>query len=277
MGVPVSDILSSPWFLSWLVALFCGQGICMALFARLPMFKANPGTMAHQAVVIVPFVFLAASGSWLWFFSRDFADAFASDKLLGFYASAQSLMIVMFAFQIWDFTVTLAVKELREIQHLAHHSITCILACCGLLSGENGCLLYYAAFFFGVTEVSSIPLAMVDMFRKNQQLASAYPKTNELCRSVFAVLFLAIRCVYWPVVIVNLFIQLWQQRDRVGLPLVVFLYISGTGLTCLQYFWGSLVLRGVIKKFKGGDTSDVRTVVDHPAQCGDGRVALVSP
>jgi len=183
----LADVVVSPWFGIWFFSLFSLWMILSFLFRRVPAFKEKPKGTAHQFLVFVPFVFLAAKGTYMWFFDKEFAAAFKDDKIYGNYQDAQNLVQVMFAFQIWDFVTTLVTKELRAAPHLCHHGASATLALIGLLNGPHGFLMYYGAFFFGVSEISSMPLAFVDLFRMNKDLASQYPKINEACRVSFAI------------------------------------------------------------------------------------------
>merc|ERR1712187_61508 len=85
------------------------------------------------------------------FFDKNFQAAFEDkdDRLYGYYADAHALILTMVAFQVWDFVVTLITPQLCMLQHIVHHSLTCLLAFLGLYLGRNGFLLYYGVFFFG--------------------------------------------------------------------------------------------------------------------------------
>lgn len=251
MATALADVLSSATFLSWLFALFASWGVLSVLLTRLDYFKEKPGTSAHQIVVLAPFLYLAVDGVWMWFFDPDFRKAFRDDKVFGSYAPAFRLVLTMFAFQIWDFTVTLVCKDLRAVQHLMHHGVTALLSLSGLLTGPDGFLLYFAAYFLGVSEVSSVPLALMDLFKQNKTLAADFPVINEMVRVSFAVLFLVIRCCYWPFVMVDFWRSSFEVREQIPTATLILWYVASLGLTCLQYFWGSLIVKGVIKMVKG--------------------------
>jgi hypothetical protein len=203
-------VVFSPWFYGWLIGLFVVWACLCCLFRRTECFKAKPISAAHQVVVLVPFTFLAIFGSMLWFFDEDFASAFKDDKIFGDYGPAVSLVIVMLAFQIWDVCATAYMAISKEVkdqtQHIIHHASTVFLVTIALLSSDKGFCIYYGAFFFGVSEVSSIPLAIMDLFKYSDQLRDTFPAISEGNRVFFAVLFLAIRCVYWPIVSLDFWI-----------------------------------------------------------------------
>ena len=52
--------------------------------------------------------------------------------------------------------------------------------------------------FMGMSEISSVPLAIMDFFKQFKSVAQQFPAVNEFCRVVFSLLFLPIRGVYWP-------------------------------------------------------------------------------
>lgn len=259
MAMTFAEVITAPWFGIWFFGLFVTWMILSFRFARIETFSQTPKGTAHQVVVIVPFLFLAVRGTWLWFFDERFNAAFKHDKVYGYNQDAQNLVLVMFAFQVWDFVTTVVTKELRMVQHLIHHGACCVIALIVLMNGPHGCLLYYTAFFFGVTEVSSVPLAVVDFFRMHKSLAEKYSTVNEMVRVAFAVLFLLIRCIYWPFVCVDF----WINSLNSGAPelLLVIWYIANIGMTCLQYYWGALVVKGIIRKLKGHTACEDNVVV----------------
>merc|ERR1712007_320495 len=99
-----------------------------------------------------------------------------------------------------DLCATLVMS--REVkgqgQHIIHHASSTFLCILGLTNGPHGFLMYYAAFFFGVSEVSSIPLAIMDLFKYSKQLTAAFPGTSEVVRVAFALLFLAVPAAIGP-------------------------------------------------------------------------------
>lgn len=249
-------VVASPWFYGWLIGLFLSWGILCLLFQRVDYFKAKPISAAHQVVVLAPFTFLAVDGTRLWFFDSEFAAAFKGDKIFGDYGPAISLVIVMLAFQIWDLCTTLAMASSKEVkdqtQHIIHHASTVFLVTLGLTNGKHGFLMYYGAFFFGISEVSSIPLGIMDLFKYSEPLRHAFPAISEASRVLFAILFLAIRCVYWPIVSVDFWIACLASDAALWLQIIW--YFFNIALTLLQFYWGSLVVRGIMRKLSGGDT-----------------------
>ena len=55
-------------------------------------------------------------------------------------------------------------------------------------------------FFFGVSELSHLPLVFLDLFKMFPDVKKRYPLSNELIRPFFCVCFLVLRTFYWPYV-----------------------------------------------------------------------------
>lgn len=54
-------------------------------------------------------------------------------------------------------------------------------------------------FFFGVAELTNVPLTLIDIFKYLPDLKKNYPAVNEGIRSIFAILFIILRLILWPV------------------------------------------------------------------------------
>jgi len=106
-----------------------------------------------------------------------------------------------------------------------------------------------------------VPLAVMDLMKQYKGLSSHYPVLNELNRNVFAVIFLCVRVVYWPYICYMFWadsITLMQKPSAERVPLFVIwsFCLSNILLTGLQFFWGSLILRGIAKVLQGKPADD---------------------
>jgi len=119
---------------------------------------------------------------------------------------------------------------------------------------------YHLPFFTGVVELSSIPLAVVDIFHPSKFGAYAERSVclgalNLACRLCFVLSFVLIRNVMFPAIVA------FQ-----GVPDLVHLLLSGEddwpaptaglvvaiGFTGLQLHWGLLLVKQLAKMLKGG-------------------------
>jgi len=158
----------------------------------------------------------------------------------------------------------------------------------GCLSPGQPLMAYYASFYFGAIELSSLPLLVVDLFHPKHKdwqswlTGDAAPKwlapANEAARVCFAVLFLLVRTMWFPFVsfagVLWDVIQIQEEqadiRTRQGeagteaklVPQDVMfgLYVmAGLNIffSCLQMYWGSLIVKQIAKKFSGKDKREI--------------------
>ena len=83
-----------------------------------------------------------------------------------------------------------------------------------------------------------------------------YPAANEAARTVFAILFIAFRAVYWPFVTYYFWIDSLaelRRGDAGAAPtwLVVMFLVFNALLTSLQFYWTHLIVQGAIKLARG--------------------------
>lgn len=225
----------------------------------------DPGFSAHQAVCIPIMAFLTYQGFREWFSKQNHGYT-PVDRILGPHPEPDLSLIVMTVMLFWDIPTGLCVKSLREPAMMAHHVamlLTATLAL-GVFSGGHPLLGYYAAYYFGVIEVSSIPLIFVDLFHPKHRswhafLNNSAPKVlhsiNEMNRVMFAILFLLVRAISFPYVsFVSVIPDIWRVaalplEERKGVSVIPLYGMATLNLffSCLQFYWGTLVLRQVMK------------------------------
>lgn len=246
--------------LTWAVPLLTAHVVIQTVLGLVNSpFRAKPGAAAHQIVALVPFSYAAYQGTVVWLFDAQVAQmqmGSTIDRLYGYHESAWALIRFMIGFQIYDLVATGLEPSLRKLEHLAHHMATLLTALTAASSG-GPFFCFYAVFFFGFTELSSVPLAFVDLFRQFPTLAKQLPAANEMSRTVFAVSFLVIRVVCFPYVMIARFwpdlVDAWSTSGiRCSMPAYCWMFFSSVFLTLLQLFWGYKILRVVLKGNLGG-------------------------
>jgi hypothetical protein len=255
MAMTLVEIFSDATLWAFIFTQFLGWAVLSCLLPSFESFKGEkdkPQAAAQKIIEFVSFVVLACTGSYMWWFDAAFVEDFAGDKVFGGYDLSRNFVIYMVGFQFWDFTSSVVCGY--AYMHIIHHFSVFVLCLIVLMNGPNGFLLYYAPFFLGVTEISSVPLAVVDVFRTSKPLAKSYAGLNELSRSLFAVTFLAFRGVYWPVVVLDFFRETWASEASAGL--LATWYIACIGLTGLQYYWAFLIIKGAVKMAQGKKDED---------------------
>ena len=128
----LSAIFTDPVVLQWTFGALTAQLIANIVIANVksPM-QSKYGAAAHQLVCFIPFMYASKAGLRMWFSDPVLAEQWASDDYAARYlhcTSAQHTLVkMMLGFQIYDVLATGLVPELRKLEHLMHHIITCLL------------------------------------------------------------------------------------------------------------------------------------------------------
>lgn len=154
--------------------------------------------MAFEIIAGLCVCYLASTGCYIWFDigNNGIYNELLKDPIYGFSDVVQNhLAIPMIFFQGWNVVLCLLAADLRDVTMIVHHVLVTLLAYMGL----HPYVHIDAMFFFGVAELTNIPLTIIDVFKYLPDLKKNYPAANEACRSIFAVLFIVLRLLVWPV------------------------------------------------------------------------------
>lgn len=132
-----------------LFAVHTCVGILCATYGRQSRSDAQFG--GHFAASLVGFIILASIGIYGWILN----PVTPVQRTRGITVAGSSATNVMVAFQIYEIVLAIIVPRLRgkNFEMVAHHLATLSLA---LLGGYYQYVDYYAVFFFGLTEISSV-------------------------------------------------------------------------------------------------------------------------
>jgi hypothetical protein len=247
-----------------------------------------PGFTAHQLIALPNMCILTYYGIQDWFFTADkdiIGNQTSYDRVFGHSNSNHiPLAIGSGAVLIWDTPSGFIIPALQDPIMLMHHIGMFLVAATMSGAFSKGKMIgyYYASYYFGVIEISSIPLSYVDLFHPKYKyyyewlnnnkddngggkIKKALHGVNEMARIVFAVLFLIFRGIYFPYVTFGHTIpDLWtayfnkhQPPDDVPIWTGYFLICSVSLFAVLQSYWGMLILKQIYKMVFHGDSSDV--------------------
>ena len=111
---------------------------------------------------------------------------------------------------------------------------------------------FYGPIFMGVSELSSLPLAFLDLFKYFPTLRASFPVANEIVRNVFAASFLVLRGFYWPFISISFWrtaLDCLAAGDPTVSAGVVYIYLATNILTTsLQWYWSSIILKAIYFK-----------------------------
>jgi hypothetical protein len=173
--------------------------------------------------------------------STDTVDRIPNHENLYIFCAMQ------FGYQVWALPVGFfLVKESSEM--ISHHIAVVFSA---TLSGFAVCgFRYYVPYFYGLMELSTIPLSIMNTFKDNQDWIKKFPLTYLVVRGIFSFSFLFLRIYLWfwrgPFFLRDNFILFYTRRTDV-IKLFLFLQWSMCMfLGCLQFYWAVLVSRGIV-------------------------------
>lgn len=224
-----------------------------------------PSFTAHQVIATAVLLYLSVEGLRLQWQQNALNDNNVDRLTDPRHIHLSEFVLGMMVF--WDIPTGLCTRALREVPMVFHHfamAATAALAL-GALSNGNPIVGYYAPFFFGVIEWSSLPLIIVDIFHPKHKAWHSYltspdrspwfNRINATARLVFAASFLLLRTVCFPYVsIAGVLTDVWhvtslpldQRRNVPNLPLVA-IATSNTLFSCLQIYWGNLLIQQILK------------------------------
>mmetsp|Transcript_21179 Transcript_21179/g.65127 ORF Transcript_21179/g.65127 Transcript_21179/m.65127 type:complete len:249 (-) Transcript_21179:54-800(-) len=214
-------------------------------------------TGSHIAAHVVPqfvgFLAFAYMGVMAWTDGMHGRLGIASDVYAAAPAFGVAACTFQIPFQLYELACAALVKRLRgkSFEMVIHHALSLTLAS---MAVNKGMYFFYGTYFFGLSEFSSIPLAFVDLFKMFPDLKKKYAAANEAVRPFFAVIFLVVRSVYWPLVSYHFWVASLAHWPSDALEVTTFCVVNVL-LTGLQGYWTYLILIGLYKIATGDPTS----------------------
>ncbi|KAL1515366.1 hypothetical protein AB1Y20_001995 [Prymnesium parvum] len=255
-AVPSALALTSLWrdptIWTWAAGPMLLFLLVAAVLALLPTpLQQKPFFCARNLVSLAAFTSFAYSGLSHW----NGTVINYEPSLFGFDEHGWVLCKKMTGFQFFDILVSMSVPSLRKAEHVGHHVLAAGCAICAL---TGPVFTKYAVYYFGLVEVSSVPLCFVDVYRTVPQLAKGsklHFVTNEIARTVFALTFIGLRVVHWPYVtwvMLNEMYIAWSKDDLRGFHFqFAYLLVVLLALSLLQQYWGYKVLKALWKMIIG--------------------------
>jgi len=249
------DFHTESLYLALQVGLACiaAQGVLTLLFAKvLPdgFWARKPGFLAHQIIALPMMIIVAIIGTRAWFTDSGLATAEA--RIYDRAPAAETLCAILLGeLVLWDIPLTL-LPSIYSHASMGHHIGLAALAAICL----SPYMQFYAPFFAGVIEISSVPLQVVDFFHpKNYaDLLSAHPllhTLNAIARAFFILSFVALRTIWFPIVMfAQVFPDLFSLLPHAGTAKGAMLIVAmafGLSFTVLQLYWSLLLFKQVHK------------------------------
>jgi len=172
------------------------------------------------------------------------------ERIIGFKENA-IFGALQVGYNIWALPIgAYFIGEKKEM--MIHHVFVIIVGIISAFS-VNG-FRYHAPFFFGVIEISSVPLAMWNMTKSNRSLAEKYLPKIFQGPLIFIVLFMLTRVILWTPQIYDVLrmsglLGYTCPDNSCRISMGIFL-LSTVMLTLLQYYWAFLIVKGILRRMK---------------------------
>ena len=242
-GIPMT-----PYFYAWFIgipAIFVNIACGFRLFDLWPE-PARKGSrksdiMAFQIIGFICVTYLGIAGAIAWFDlnSNWNFSTLSNDRINGHEQFVEDhLLMPMLSYQFWLIILCLVMNDLREISMIGHHVVTFGLSYVCL----HPILGYFVCFYFGLAELTNIPLTVYDTFKYFPELKKTYPFASEIIKYIFVIGFYILRIGVWSHVTYNMIsidlYPLLQSGEAHSNIVMIFFLFAAAFLTGLQWLWG---------------------------------------
>lgn len=188
-------------------------------------------------------------GLGVYYFMKLPSDLTIEEQIIGF-DEFYPLSCLQIGFQLWAIPVGLFYVDESPAMIMHHVSVVIV----GFMAGfTHFGFRFFTPFMFGMLELSSVPLAIMNTFKDNPKLIERYPKFYSVIRVLFAIMFLTIRwCMLAPRKYNYLRLNALAilSSPNIGFTLYYsFCWLSAFFLMILQIYWGVLIIKGLTKMF----------------------------
>jgi len=202
---------------------------------------------SYQLTNLIVNLFLGCLGAYFQVMRIPW-DTSTTEQIVG-YEGMKFFAIGQIGYQLWALPIgTFFIHEPTEM--LIHHAA---VVCVAQFGAFYHCgFRYFHPFFFGVVELSSVPLSIMNSFKNNDYLIGTYPLMYRAVRWVFGVTFLLVRVAFWTPLYWKFFTigsMLLYESDLgfIGKMLFTGFFFAGIVLTVLQYYWAWKIIMGLAK------------------------------
>lgn len=207
---------------------------------------SRPDLFAAQFASGMMQLYMGGTGLMAWHISKCVTKNLPQTpegRLFGYLEEADKLLVGIFVYQTYDFFKSLMVPEHNSIIFLFHHAVAAFTAFMAL---EYQMVHYYAVFFGGCSEISTIFLVLCDFdtYFPVQDRGSTWGMVITLCQACFFFCFLYYRIIAWW----QVSFTLWSDVLTVAKKGTINDYRPGTGWF-LYWFLVSDILLGSLQLY----------------------------
>jgi hypothetical protein len=169
-----------------------------------------------------------------------------ANKVVG-YEHMKMFGVIQVGYQLW--ALPIGIFFVGELKSMIVHHVAVI--CVGSISAfVRAGFRYYVPYFYGLIEISSVPLSIMNSFKNNKHWIKAYPEYYSAVRVVFAVSFLLVRVILWTPFYWEFYAlesMLLYSSEILSTKVILTLFnLASLILTMLQYFWASKIISALV-------------------------------
>jgi hypothetical protein len=169
------------------------------------------------------------------------------DKITG-YIPIKHFATIQIAYQLWALPIGILFIGEQTSMIVHHIAVICVASTSTFLTCG---FRYFIPFFYGVIEISSVPLSVMNGFKNNPDWIERYPSLYGNVRLVFGITFLVVRVVLWTPFywdFISLATMLWWSTEVGGTKVILGVFnAASVVLTLLQYFWAGKIVSAMVK------------------------------
>ena len=232
--------------------------------------KIDKSKAAYQITNCIFNVIVGIVGLYQYFIvipnlQKDQDDKEFISTVIGYHYELYHISALQLGYQI--FVLPICIFVISENIEMIFHHFAVVFS-----TGTSGLLIigfrYYIPYFYGIFELSSIPLSIMNHIKLHPKLKTEYPNLFTLSRNIFAISFIIIRiiCSPGPKFIRDCFVVMYTTPNNGSttntfIKLYLFIQVCfATFLQLLQIYWASLIMKGLLKVLTGsGDPVETET------------------
>lgn len=162
------------------------------------------------------------------------------------------LACIQFGYNLWALPVGLTIVDESPAMLLHHVAVLLVTTMSATITTGHS---WYSPFMFGVIELSSVPLSIMNAFKSNPEYIEKYPATYTTIRYIFAFSFLYIRWyLFLPLkydLLRSLYFTVITHRSTFAFVYTGLAWCASFFLCLLQLMWGFLIVKGIFKPVLG--------------------------
>ena len=166
---------------------------------------------------------------------------------IGGYPEIRYFALIQIGYQLWALPVGIFFVGETTSMIVHHVAVICVASTSAFLSCG---FRYFTPFFYGVIEISSVPLSVMNAFKNNPEWIKAYPVMYSQVRLLFGLTFLLVRVVFWTPFywdFITLAMMLLRSSEGSTKVILALFNLSSMVLSALQYFWASKIISAMVK------------------------------